>query len=73
MAHKGYLYTLDEKLRYLKLVKKGATTIAVEKEYGVDHHNLTRWAEHYAEPGVDGPLRRTLKRKSKYLTLTGVT
>ncbi|NME43183.1 transposase [Lactobacillus agilis] len=64
MAHKGYRYTLDEKLRYIKLVKKGATTIAVEKEYGVDHHNLNRWLERYDEHGIDGLLPRPVKRYS---------
>lgn len=64
MAQKGYRYTIDEKLHYIKLVKNGATTIAVEKEYGVDHHNLNRWLERYEEHGVDGLLPRPVKRYS---------
>lgn len=72
LAQKGYRYSLEEKMNYIQMMKQGATTISIEKKYGVDHHNLKRWLNRYEEDGITGLQQRPMRHYSKQFKVSVV-
>ena len=43
MGRKGSRYTIKEKLFYIGLVTQGMAPNAVQRKYGVEHSQVSRW------------------------------
>ncbi|MCG0678134.1 Transposase [Lactiplantibacillus plantarum] len=54
MGRKGSRYTIKEKLFYIGLVTQGMAPNAVQRKYGVEHSQVSRWVKRYGLQGIDG-------------------
>lgn len=62
MGRKGSRYTIEKKLFYIGLVTQGMTLYAVQRKYGIEHSQVSRWVKSFRLQGIDG-LRHRLMRK----------
>ncbi|CCC78600.1 transposase, fragment [Lactiplantibacillus plantarum WCFS1] len=69
MGRKGSRYTIKEKLFYIGLVTQGMAPNAVQRKYGVEHSQVSRWVKCYGLQGIDGLRHRLMGKYPSELKL----
>lgn len=69
MGRKGSRYTIKEKLFYIGLVTQGMAPNAVQRKYGVEHSQVSRWVKRYGLQGIDGLRHRLMGKYPSELKL----
>ncbi len=68
MGRKGSRYTI-EKLFYIGLVTQGMAPNAVQRKYGVEHSQVSRWVKRYGLQRIDGLRHRLMGKYPSELKL----
>ena len=55
----------EERLEVVERYKECGSSRLTAKEFGVDRHYVTEWAEAYRLYGVEGILRRSIQNKNE--------
>ncbi|ARW51204.1 transposase [Levilactobacillus brevis] len=62
MGRKGSRYTIERKLFYIGLVTQGMAPYAVQRKYGIEHSQVSRWVKRFRLQGIDGLRHRFLRK-----------
>lgn len=69
MGRKGSRYSIEKKLFYIGLVVQGMAPNAIQRKYGVEHSQVSRWVKNFRLQGIDGLRHRSMGKYPSDLKL----